>query len=193
MSSHHIIRENQEPALVILQAQAIPFDKVQELLEWSPTIVVLASEVGIVLGWGIKIDVVLCPFDEVEHWRKTLADQYPIKILGSRAEDPLHLALDYLVSVNTQGVNIMGGDRDHFSLAEKYTTLYIEYFFDDKRWSWIRSGSWEKWLPSSTTLYLWPKAYWMKAGFDNGVLHVISDGLFKLELPGSFWIGEDLK
>lgn len=193
MSSHHIVRENQEPALVILKAHALSFEKVQELLEWSPTVVVLDSEISAVLGWGIKIDVALCPFNEVEDWRITLTDQHPIKILAYQSGDPLLPAFDFLVANHTQGVNILGGDVDHFSLAEKYPTLYIEYFFEGKRWSWIRSGSWEKWLPGTTTLYLWPKLYWKEARFHDGVLHVISDGLFKLELPGSFWMGEYLK
>lgn len=33
MSSHHIVRENQEPALLIADAHAISFEKIQELLE----------------------------------------------------------------------------------------------------------------------------------------------------------------
>lgn len=37
MSSHQVAKEDQEPALVIADAQAVPFTLVQQLLEWNLT------------------------------------------------------------------------------------------------------------------------------------------------------------
>lgn len=55
MSSHHFVKENQEPALLILCTEAIPFEKLQEILEWSPTVITTEGCIEKVLGWGIKM------------------------------------------------------------------------------------------------------------------------------------------
>ena len=59
MSSHHIVRENQEPALVIADMSALPVEWPQQLLEWSPTVTVFDSAVEAVRNLGIKLDVVI--------------------------------------------------------------------------------------------------------------------------------------
>ncbi|RZK41505.1 MAG: thiamine pyrophosphokinase, partial [Pedobacter sp.] len=40
MSSHHIVREKQEPALYIHQLGNFDEEKLGQLLEWSPTVLV---------------------------------------------------------------------------------------------------------------------------------------------------------
>jgi hypothetical protein len=106
MSSHHIVRENQEPALVILDAHAIPFEKVQELLEWMPTIIVLHSQIETVLGWGIKIDVLLVPAGEEAVWVDRTKEQQPIEIVSLRSnESAIDNVISFLKSKNIPAVN----------------------------------------------------------------------------------------
>jgi hypothetical protein len=96
VSSHHIVRENQEPALLIANAHAISFEKVQELLEWMPTIVVVETEIETVLSWGIKVDVLIVPASELTAWETRLADQFPIKIVPLDSDkDSLTTALQF--------------------------------------------------------------------------------------------------
>ena len=80
MSSHHIVKENQEPALLILNTEAIPFEKLQELLEWSPTVIVTESSLEKAVGWGIKIDVVLAAAERIQSLTQTLQHQVPHSI-----------------------------------------------------------------------------------------------------------------
>lgn len=65
MSSHHIIREKQEPALIIANGEACSMEILGQLLEWSPTVVVLDGAIKRVLDLGIKIDVWLGDFDHL--------------------------------------------------------------------------------------------------------------------------------
>jgi thiamine pyrophosphokinase len=109
MSSHHIVRENQEPALVIFDAHAIPFEKVQELLEWMPTIVVLHTQVEIVLSWGIKMDVVLVPAGEESSWAERTGDQQPIEVISFQAnEPPLNKTISLLQSPKHTSCKLAG-------------------------------------------------------------------------------------
>ena len=45
MSSHHIVREKQEPALLVLGLDDFPDELLGQLLEWSPTVIVTADTV----------------------------------------------------------------------------------------------------------------------------------------------------
>ena len=45
MSSHHFVKEQQEPAVFILDVEGISFDTVAPLLEWSPTLLVVQEAV----------------------------------------------------------------------------------------------------------------------------------------------------
>ena len=63
MSSHHIIRDKQEPALIIANGEECSMDLLEQLLEWSPTVVVLDGAIERVISLGIKVDVWLGDFD----------------------------------------------------------------------------------------------------------------------------------
>ena len=59
MSSHHIVRDDQEPALIIANGASCSFELLGQLLEWSPIVVVLDNAIDRVLQLDIKIDVLL--------------------------------------------------------------------------------------------------------------------------------------
>ena len=61
MSSHHIIRDNQEPAVCIVDVDShISEHYLGQLLEWSPTVIALASNLDWLHTRGIKVDILLC-------------------------------------------------------------------------------------------------------------------------------------
>ena len=63
MSSHHIVRDDQEPALIIANGAACSDELLGQLLEWSPLVVVLDSAMVRVMEMDIKVDVLLGDFD----------------------------------------------------------------------------------------------------------------------------------
>ena len=65
MSSHHIVRDDQEPALIIANGQSCSFELMGQLLEWSPVVMVLDGAIHRVLELGIKLDIVLGDFDKI--------------------------------------------------------------------------------------------------------------------------------
>ena len=78
MSSHHIIRDKQEPALIIANGEECTMDLLEQLLEWSPTVVVLDGAIERVISLGIKVDVWLGDFDHSEKHSSEL-ENYPLK------------------------------------------------------------------------------------------------------------------
>ena len=156
MSSHHIVKENQEPALLILNTEAIPFEKIQELLEWSPTVIITESCLEKVLGWGIKIDVVLAPAERIQSLTQTLHHQAPIQFISFEDESEIiTCVIEFLKSNHQKAVNVLANSWNDF---EKFqiTNLDCELFFEDKRWFFARDGRFRKWYERNVQLYAYP-------------------------------------
>lgn len=194
MSSHHVIREDQEPSLLIVDAQAIPFEKVQELLEWIPTVIVVAEEVETVVRWGIKIDVVLTPLAEMSRWQEQLIDQVPIRFLSYNPDDdPLLTAFYFLNASKAKAVNCLLKNNDDLKTIEAFSQLDVEAFIQNKRWIWVKSGHFEKWVPAGNEFYIQPEeAGESISGVSDGKITAREDGKVTLHSIHPFWIGETL-
>lgn len=59
MSSHHIVREDQEPAVIVLTPELLLQEKYHQLLEWSPTIICDLCTAHALDTYGIKVDVIV--------------------------------------------------------------------------------------------------------------------------------------
>ncbi len=194
MSSHHIVREDQEPALLILNARAISFEKIQELLEWMPTVIVAESEIDAVVAWGIKIDVVLVPEGNASYWQERLMEQAPVKIIPSRDGDNINSAFGYLKSGKATAVNCLLSSEADLAKIEGLSSFDVDCFIDNTRWSWIKSGHIEKWMPKGARLQILPLDVRTEfVEFASGSWHIDKDGIVKLKSQNPFWMGEELK
>lgn len=118
MSSHHIVRDDQEPALIIANGAACSNELLGQLLEWSPFVIVLDSAIERVMELGIKVDVLLGDFDngfDPEYYRNF---QYPLEIVHTPDQDKTDLekAFDYLIEKGHKAVNVVwatGRRADH--------------------------------------------------------------------------------
>ena len=69
------------------------------------------------------------------------------------------------------------------TLLELYSQVDIEAFVDGWRWSWIKSGKFEKWVAANTMLHIYP---------DERVIEVEEDGIFLFTQDRGFWLGEEV-
>lgn len=181
MSSHHIIRENQEPALVIDDTWNENSESIQQLLEWSPTVIVTEHALESILSWGIKIDIVIALEQHVDELTKSLQDQFPLRILSCLTEtETIETALHFLTDSGQKAVTIISTAA--LELFEKFSSLDIAVIQHGRRWVLIRNGHFEKWLPANTTLAIYPK--------DDAELSVEKDGLITIQRNYSFWISQ---
>ena len=56
MSSHHIVRDDQEPALIIANGEVCSSELLGQLLEWSPIVIVLDSAIERILELIFDLD-----------------------------------------------------------------------------------------------------------------------------------------
>lgn len=114
MSSHHIIREKQEPALLVLGLDGFDDDWLGQLLEWSPTLMVTADMAEQLNAFGIKFDVLIGD-TEVDL-------QSDIKYVSCKGKTVAEAALKYLTANGYPAVNVVADElvlSDYLPYADK--------------------------------------------------------------------------
>jgi len=110
-----------------------------QLLEWSPTVIVLDGALDRVLPLGIKIDVILGDFDRKDP-EAIRQSQYPVKVVHTPDQlyTDLEKAIQYLIGEEFPAANIIwatGRRADHtlvnFSILPKYADKISLKIIDD--------------------------------------------------------------
>lgn len=165
MSSHHIVRDDQEPALIIANGASCNPELLGQLLEWSPLVIVLDSAMERVLELGIKVDVLLGDFDrdfDPNHYKEK---QYPLEIVHTPDQNKTDLekAFDYLIERKIPAVNVVwatGKRADHtitnITNISRYRDKLSIVVHDDHSKVFLLPKKYEKWYPANTTISLIP-------------------------------------
>lgn len=165
MSSHHIVRDDQEPALIIANGAACQPELLGQLLEWSPLVVVLDSAIERVMHLDIKIDVLLGDFDRDFDPEIYKTKQYPLEIVHTPDQNKTDLekALDYLIERKIPSVNIVwatGKRADHtitnLTNIVRYRDLIKIVILDDHSKIFLLPNKFEKWYTAGTPISLIP-------------------------------------
>ena len=165
MSSHHIVRDDQEPALIIANGESCSSELLGQLLEWSPIVVVLDSAITRVLELGIKVDVLLGDFDRNFSAEKYKDSQYPIEIVytPNQNKTDLEKAFDYLIERKIPAVNVVwatGRRADHtitnVTNIVRYQNELKIVILDDYSKVFQLPKKFQKWYPAKTILSLIP-------------------------------------
>lgn len=167
MSSHHIVRDEQEPALLIANGAACEPELLGQLLEWSPTVVVLDSAIERVLPLGIKVDVLLGDFDRdlLGRLDSVRTQQYPLEVVHTPDQDKTDLekGIEYLIERGFPAVNVVWatGRRADHSLTNmtnivRYKNRIRIVMLDDHSRIFPLVGRYEKWYVAGTPLSLIP-------------------------------------
>ena len=165
MSSHHIVRDDQEPALIIANGASCSQELLGQLLEWSPLVIVLDSAIERVLELGIKVDVLLGDFDRGFDANFYKESQYPIEIVHTSNQDKTDLekAFDYLIERKIPAVNVIwatGKRADHtitnITNIVRYRDLLKIVILDDHSKIYLLPEKFEKWYPKDSLISLIP-------------------------------------
>ncbi|HLO73011.1 MAG TPA: thiamine diphosphokinase [Flavobacterium sp.] len=165
MSSHHIVRDDQEPALIIANGASCSEELMGQLLEWSPLVIVLDSAIERVFELGIKVDVLLGDFDRGFNPEYYLEQQYPLTIVRTPNQDKTDLekAFDYLIEKGHKAVNVIwatGKRADHtitnITNIVSYRDQLKIVILDDHSKVFLLPNKYDKWYIANTALSLIP-------------------------------------
>ncbi|MGO4905283.1 thiamine diphosphokinase [Flavobacterium sp. W20_MBD1_R3] len=207
MSSHHIVRDDQEPALIIANGASCNPELLGQLLEWSPLVVVLDSAMVRVMELDIKVDVLLGDFDRGFDPEIYKTSQYPIEIIHAPDQNKTDLekAFDYLIERKIPAVNVIwatGRRADHtitnLTNITRYRNLLKIVILDDHSKVFLLPKKFEKWYTANTPISLIPVGHVTGIHSDNlhyplkddsltigyrtgSSNHVIKDGIVTIE------------
>lgn len=165
MSSHHIVRDDQEPALIIANGASCSFELLGQLLEWSPIVIVLDNAIERVLQLDIKVDVLLGDFDGDFNPDIYKEKQYPLEIVTTPNQDKTDLekAFDYLIDKGHKAVNVVwatGKRADHtitnITNIVSYRNKLKIVILDDHSKIFLLPNKFEKWYTANTPISLIP-------------------------------------
>ena len=147
MSSHHIVREKQEPALLVLGMEQFTDELLGQLLEWSPTLIVTANTVEKLNAAGIKVDIVVDSSSDPEDI------QSDIKFIRAGDTTETEAALTYLVGQKYPAVNVVTDDfvmNDYSAFADR---INLVIYCGNKKIYPVSNG-FSKWKPMGESIEL---------------------------------------
>lgn len=178
MSSHHIVREKQEPALLIMSLDGFGNEHLGQILEWSPTVIVVEDIYELADSLAFKIDAVITEdlhFNAQENTRLIITDT-----------DPLEDAFKYLLGEQYPAVNIIAKDFVLKDYALFVNDIDIVVFISDKKIFPVRSG-FSKWQPAGEQVHLLHEVHNLK----TCGLRVLSDHVLETEKDGFYTLTFD--
>jgi thiamine pyrophosphokinase len=192
MSSHHIVREKQEPALLIINLGDFEEEQLGQLLEWSPMIFVVEEMVDKVVSLGIKIDIVLSAKAKNDY-----TFQEHVKVLNVE-EEAIKTGMNYLISEGFPSVNIITNKFIADDYSKFVNQIDLVVFENDKKIYPVKSG-FNKWKAAVEKIFLLNENTIKKLeiiGLENTEKELYktqNDGFFSLTFEGDhLFIAEEI-
>jgi len=145
MSSHHIIREKQEPALLVLSMDNFDDELFGQLLEWSPTVMAVGAVAEKLNAYGIKVDWIIGDMpDDI---------QSDVKVLPVESGAVVNTALAYLVANSYPSVNVVTDEvtlDDYRNVVDQINLVILS---GNEKIYPVQSG-FSKWKPAGDVIAL---------------------------------------
>ncbi|MFT6866876.1 MAG: thiamine pyrophosphokinase [Cyclobacteriaceae bacterium] len=185
MSSHHIVRDEQEPSLLIHKLNPGNWPVILELLEWSPTVVVPEELLDEIISKGHKVDIALVRDEHVEDFKVLLQSQNPIEIKPAVGDKLWPLVLATLSEKNHRAINVVTDNASLFGVINQMIQwgngFDVVIYTEDQKHILSKRMLFKKWLPAFSQLAIVPlhdQTFASTYGFDLNLDNErMSDGL----------------
>jgi thiamine pyrophosphokinase len=184
MSSHHIVREKQEPALLVLGLNEFTDEELGQLLEWSPTVIAgpLAAEQLTV--YDIKIDYIVGEADSG-------LLQSHVKLIPNEGQAVLEAAFRFLLAQGYPAVNVVA-DEFEVDTYQAYAGQIDWVVFCNRQKIYPIQSGFSKWKPAGELIeVISPGAELLEEGLaplTRNQYQTTRDGFFKLTFKQPYLI-----
>lgn len=189
MSSHHIVREKQEPALLLLGLNNFAEELLGQLLEWSPTIITTPLVAEQINAYEIKIDAIIA--DELDE-----VLQSDVKQIPQDGAPQTEAALKYLIQNDYKAVNVVTDVVDLAAFTPFAGQINIVIYSGNQKIYAVNSG-FSKWKPAGEdfrilSVHLNLQTSGLQADGSNKFV-TTTDGFISLKFDNGFlFISEDI-
>jgi len=190
VSSHHIVRDQQEPALILVDLDTFPFDLLGQVLEWAPFTVCGDDALDQALAYGINLDVVYSNRQNAEE----LLAHFPGIVIVRPKENWIEEAVLLLASKGHKAVNVVASDDilDLHVLHRMSSFILMDIVTPSKKYIRVER-EFSKWLPAGSQL-----AFHGKGSFDVNDIDMIEtnilvkeEGMITVKGDEAFILGMD--
>ncbi|RYD77823.1 MAG: thiamine pyrophosphokinase [Sphingobacteriales bacterium] len=186
MSSHHIVKEKQEPALYIDELGNFNEELLGQLLEWSPTLLVNGNNYDKIRSLGIKVDVLVNGTET--------GTQEDTKFVHGLVDD-LMVAINYLYEEKFPAVNVITRKFDLEKFAGFEDKINLVVFTEKAKHYPIKSG-FSVWKPAGSEFLIHGNRYMEVTNLtqnEEEVFEVVNDGFVEFTFSGQpIFISEPL-
>ena len=199
MSSHHFVKDQQEPALLVLTDDTEATNLLPGLLEWVPTVLVTQHNVHKIMSMGIKIDGIIADKEFQENNSILLEEQYPVYFITADEPSFLAVGLNYLMEKNHKAVNVLSFDPLKSPVLDAYLpALDIVFFNNGIRYFPAKNGKINKWLPNCSIQVHGEEGQFVEhqAASGSDVFPItyatfleVEEGMQTFSSNGLFWLG----
>ncbi|GAA4325427.1 hypothetical protein GCM10023149_27770 [Mucilaginibacter gynuensis] len=189
MSSHHVVREKQEPALLVLGLDNFEDELLGQLLEWSPTLIVTPDTAEILNAQGIKYDWLIANQADADL-------QSDVKLMPAGDDSFALAAMKCLVAQGYPSVNIVTDELDLHSFEFFADKINLVIYHDHKKIYPVTTG-FSKWKPAGEIIELLLQPHNVQhSGLSvlaKDRLQTLHDGFFSLQFDQPFiFIAEEI-
>jgi hypothetical protein len=188
MSSHHIVRDQQEPALIIQQIELFPISILHSLLEWLPTVICIENSIEKYTIYGHKLDIALVSFENLKFWERSLQSQQPVEVLNVKMDCAVQKSIKLLTERGHRAINIITTENSLSNVIEElkkwFDKLDLVVYTESKRYVIQKTSVFQKWVPSDSELWirsLSSNSYVTTFGFDEDLKSKSLNGTFHLK------------
>lgn len=146
MSSHHIVREKQEPALLILSMDGFDDELLGQLLEWSPTVITTPETAEQINAFGIKVDLIIT--DKLD--REIQSD---LKVIPATGGSNVKTAIMHLIDAGYTSLNVITSKNILKEVLAYADLINVVIFCKDQKIFPVKSG-FNKWKPAGEEVLL---------------------------------------
>jgi len=165
MSSHHVIREDQEPALILANGESCSLQLLEQLLEWSPYVLVLDGALHRVIDLKLKFNSVLGDWDGVDDVESLIQDYQPVEVVHApdQHKTDLDKGIEFLLEKGHKEIHLLwatGKRLDHtmnnIVTMAKYSDRCTIVIFDDHTRAYCVPSPFSKYFNKGTNISLFP-------------------------------------
>jgi thiamine pyrophosphokinase len=192
MSSHHFVKEKQEPALLILSDTSFDKSVLEQLLEWSPIVIVEDKCLMQLNHEPIKIDYVLqtnLDLLEIESW---ISFQDNVRIINSsNTENKITFLINILEQEDNQALSIIGHDVEQEQILKNYESKMNIIFYSNEYKTYTKFEHFKKWKEAGSVFNIDSEILSLKNLLhENSFYKVMEDGTVEINARAKMIIKE---
>jgi hypothetical protein len=191
MSSHHFVREGQEPALIIAAEAPRAHPLFDQLIAWNPVVITFDHIMPHLQASGINCDHLLAT-ERQDDWKNILHEYAQVHICAPDEQPDMISRI--LASYDCRSARYLTDNENEFGEWNELSKAFdITILTPTIRWVYVAQNKFKKWLPKGVRVHIHGGGKYSINGAEitENIL-IESDGMYHTMGDKPFWWGESI-